>query len=230
MTLFTLWVCCILSFSNFSVPPWMIFLLSRMAPENAVKGSSSSVFIWFAMFWCAFAIDSTSSRKTSKEDLREPNSTEPRGFFDRANSLRANSSSIAPRAVEEISDSPHADLTPVGTCVERLKLFARRFGIVHTLQHWTNTGILFAPEIVRNCPTVSFWRRKKGVVGALRTYTTEPLRARSLRRAWRAAGSPTVQRADSEPDTTQTSTNLGRERRTLRSKRDKEGRQQLLRY
>jgi hypothetical protein len=128
-----------------------------------MSGSSSSVFICVATVWCAFAIDSTSNRITSSDDLREPNSTEPSGFLERAKSLRENSSSRAARAVVRVSDHDIAMRIlrkgMVCTRVEGFKFFARRFCIVHAREQGINAGIVFTPEIVGNyrIPGISDW-------------------------------------------------------------------------
>lgn len=73
---------------------------SFMAPENAARGSSSSDFIWEAIFWCCRAICSTSPRKVSSDVFRDPVSWEPNDFRHRLRSFLEYSSSIADRAGE----------------------------------------------------------------------------------------------------------------------------------
>ena len=41
--------------------------------------------------------------------------------------------------------------TKAPTRVESLEFFACRFGIVHPLQHRSDTRIILAPEVVRDC-------------------------------------------------------------------------------
>lgn len=54
------------------MPFWTIFRRSFMPPAKAAKGSSNSVFIWAELFWCCFAIDSTSPRTVSSECFKVP--------------------------------------------------------------------------------------------------------------------------------------------------------------
>lgn len=87
------------------MPFCTIFRRSFIPPAKAANGSSSSVFIWAALFWCCFAIDSTSPRTVSSDVLSVPISWEPRDLRHSERSLRAYSSSIDARAkFEEFRD------------------------------------------------------------------------------------------------------------------------------
>ena len=147
-------------FSRRSIPVCMIFLLSFDPPANATSGSSSSLFICPAIAPCALAMASVSPRTTSKDDRREPNSVDPRGFRQRARSLRAYSSSMAARTVYFIRISAHLPITmispPFGarTVIERLKFITRNFGSVHAFKHGPNTCVILAPEVVGNYSSI----------------------------------------------------------------------------
>ena len=78
---------------------WTILRRSFMAPAKAPSGSSSSLFICAATFWCCFAMDSTSPRTTSRDILRVPISCDPSDLRDSDMSLRAYSSSMEARAI-----------------------------------------------------------------------------------------------------------------------------------
>lgn len=96
-TLLTSAVCCCFTLSSFSIVFWTIFRLSFMPPAKAASGSSSSDLIWAALFWCCFAMHSTSPRTVSSEVFRLPISWEPSDFRQRDSSLRAYSSSMEAR-------------------------------------------------------------------------------------------------------------------------------------
>jgi len=86
-----------------------------MAPANAASGSSSSLFICAATFWCCLAIDSTSPRTTSSDSRSVPISWDPSDLRDSDMSLRAYSSSMDARAVvvggrAVVSDAPGRSL------------------------------------------------------------------------------------------------------------------------
>lgn len=152
-TLLTCCVCWIFVFSSFSIPPCTIFRRSFIAPANAASGSSSSVFICPAIFWCDLPICSTSPLTTSREARSVPASSEPNGFRESANSLRAYSSSIAERACSY--QSCIVIILIRRTCVEGLQLIACLLGILHPLKERVHACISRSPEVIRNCKIVS---------------------------------------------------------------------------
>jgi hypothetical protein len=111
-TLLTAAVCWHFSLCSFSIPLWTIFRRSFIPPAKAASGSSSSVFICWAMCWCALAMLSTSRRMTSRDMRSDPDSPLPRGLRARLSSLRAYSSSMAARAAAvsprtRLAGAPH---------------------------------------------------------------------------------------------------------------------------